>query len=148
MKLPSLFRSERVWLAAMLAILAAVSMSVWAILLLRVMEPAPLVWRSISPPIANGLTLTMAAEAVRSPGPDCSNTFQMDIRSGDSITRLPVPTRVIEGDLSTYQTVLTHPLEPGVYQGRLRESYFCGGTLKAKESPWIEFSVPAVSPPG
>ena len=147
MKFAPLFRSERVWLALMLAVLAVVSMSVWAVLLLRVMEPAPLTWRSISPPIANGLTLTMAAEAVRSPSGDCSNTFQMDIRDGDSVTRLPVPTRVIEGDLSTYQTVLTHPLQPGTYQGRLYESYFCNGVRKAKESPWIEFSVPAVSPP-
>lgn len=147
MKTPAIFKSERVWLAGLLLLLGLTSMAVWFVLALRVLEPEPLTWKSISPPIANGFSLTMAAEAVRSERQDCSNTFQMDIRDGDSVTRLPVPTRVIEGDLSTYQTFLTQPLRPGTYQGRLRENYFCEGVLKSKESPWIEFSVPAVSPP-
>lgn len=138
-------KSERLWLGLMLIALAAVAMAVWVVLALRVLEPKPLTWDTISPPIVTPTNLTISAETVRH-DEGCTNGPQIDIRHRDELTRLPVPTRIIKGRLSTYQTVLVQPLDPGFYSIRLREIVTCGGDRHDIPSPWIAFSVPAISP--
>lgn len=145
MKARPFLKSERLWLGLMLIALAAVAVAVWVVLALRVLEPSPLTWDTISPPIVTPTTLTISAETVRH-DEGCTNGPQIDIRSREELTRLPVPTRIIKGRLSTYQTVLVQPLDPGFYSIRLREIVTCGADRHDIPSPWIAFRVPTISP--
>jgi len=146
MKVPELLKSDRIWFVVVLMALGLAAATVWITIALAALEPTPLVWQGISTPVVSGQAVTVVAEVKRAPEGDCSNTFQMDMRDGGSITRLPVPTRTIEGRLSTYESVFAAPPSPGPHQMRLRENYFCDGVLKSIESPWIGFMVPPVSP--
>lgn len=145
MNLRPFMTSERIWLGLMLASLAAVALGVWVFLALRVLEPAPLTWNTISPPIVADENLTISAEAIRHG--DCSGSPRIDLMDGAKEIRLPVPTREVSGNLSTYQSGLTEPLPPGPYRLRLTEILVCGGTRHEIASPWITFSMPPVSPP-
>lgn len=104
-------------------------------------EPSKVEWVSVSVPVVELEKLTIRAEARRRPIEGCTNGPQMELKRGVEVIRLPVPTRTIVGTISTYETVLVEPLQPGKYTIKLRESVICPGLTEVAESPGIEFEV-------
>ena len=141
MTLPAFWTNERIWLGLMLSALAAMAIGAWIVLALRVLEPAPLTWKAISPPVISPTTLLIAAETDRR-DEGCMSYPNIDVltASGER-KRLPVPTRTIDGALSTYQTVLAQPFAPGLYRAQLVEVVVCGSVRHEVPSPWIAFTV-------
>lgn len=107
------------------------------VLAFRTFEPPKMKWVSVSSPAIVGRQLTISAETHRRPIDGCTNGPQMDLRRDGAIVRLPVPTRVIRGNLSTYTSELVTPLK-GKYAVRLRESFICPTGTQVIESAWIE----------
>lgn len=108
-------------------------------------SPAPMEYEALR---VDGFTavpgerFTLLAEAHRKPHEHCTNGVQVDIRSVDDvITRLPVPAREINGNMTAYIIDLPEMIEPGGYGVKVRETFNCGGRPKVEESPWIVLDV-------
>lgn len=108
-----------------------------AALAFRTFEPPKMEWVSVSSPAIVGTQITISAETHRRPIDGCTNGPQMDLRQGKAVVRLPVPTRVIQGNVSTYTSELVTPVR-GKYAIRLRESFICPTGTQVIESAWIE----------
>lgn len=106
-------------------------------LAIRTFEPPKMEWVSVSSPAIVGRQITISAETDRKSIDGCTNDPQMDLRRDGAIVRLPVPTRVIRGNISTYTSELVTPVQ-GKYAVRLRESFICPTGTQVIESAWIE----------
>lgn len=108
-----------------------------AALAFRTFEPPKAEWVSVSSPAIVGNQIIISAEVRRKPIDGCTNGPQMELRRDGAVVRLPVPTRVIRGNLSTYTSELVMPVQ-GKYAVRLRESFICPTGTQVIESAWIE----------
>lgn len=107
----------------------------------KTFEPPKLEWVSVSSPLVEPTKLTISAETRRRPIDGCTNGPQIELRRLGEEVRLPIPTRTIRANVSTYETVLVDPLRAGRYTIKLRESVICPGLTQVIESPGIEFVV-------
>lgn len=84
-----------------------------------------------------GESFAIRAEAIRGDSEGCTNGVQVELRSvSNSIIRLPVPAREIDGDVTEYLVELPKETQPGNYGVKVRESFNCGGSPKVEETPW------------
>ena len=134
--MPSISATRMIQIGIIASVLILVGVITW-----HVFQPQKMEWVSVSSPSVEPEKLTISAETRRRPMADCTNGPEMDLRKDGELVRLPVPTRTIRGNISTYETVLVEPLAPGRYAIRLRESFLCPGLTQVIESPAIEFDV-------
>ena len=85
-----------------------------------------------------GESFAIRAEAIRGESDGCTNGVQVELRSSvsNSIIRLPIPAREIDGDVTEYLVELPKETQPGNYGVKVRESFNCGGSPKVEETPW------------
>lgn len=109
------------------------------------MKPPPMIFEAVSivnSPIAKGELLYVVAETRRRDLDGCTNGVQVDVRDlGGAITRLPVPSREIDGNVSRYDLVVPATVAPGSYGVRIRETWYCGERPRVVETPWLSMTV-------
>lgn len=130
------FRVDPLWATAGLA-LAGVAVVVGVLGYERLSGP-PLTLSAVYVSEAfPGQSFAIRAEAIRKPSEGCTNGVQVELRSvSNSIIRLPVPAREIDGDVTEYIVELPKETTPGNYGVKVRETFNCGGSPKVEETPW------------
>lgn len=72
----------------------------------------------------------------------CTNGIQIEVKDArGELTKLQIPPRTIDGDLSTYSLIIPESLQSGRYALKLRESFYCGGAPEIVEAPWVFIEV-------
>lgn len=131
--------------ATMLALSFAGLAAIITIFILRYLAPPPVEFESIAvanSPVTAGREMIVVAETHRREPDGCTNGVQVEARStSGAVTRLPVPARVVDQNVSTYTIEMPITMDPGAYWLRLRETVYCSDGPKISVAPWVPMEV-------
>lgn len=131
------------WLMLGLSVAGLMGLAIY--LTSQALKPPPVRFEAIkimNSPVKPPSKLFVVAETKRRLEESCTNGVQIDTRNdAGSILRLPVPAREVSGDVSRYSIVIPEETAPGMYDLKIRETSYCGGSPQIVESPWLAFEV-------